>query len=95
MLPKRILQNPEFRVNIRNYNNDKLQRVHFFAGSDGIDISPVGYGNKTSEDGYGVPIFIETTEEGLRLVVWADINNEEPTHIINLEGARDSARKND
>jgi hypothetical protein len=26
-------------------------------------------------------------------VVWADINQEDPTHIIDLEGARESNRK--
>ena len=51
-----------------------------------------GYGDKCSKDGQGAPILIELVDGQLRLIVWADINKEDPTHIISLEGARDGAR---
>jgi hypothetical protein len=61
----------------------------------GLDIRVEGYGSNISGDGNGCPIFLEKWEGKLRLIVWADINSEEPTHIIDLEGARESARKPD
>lgn len=62
--------------------------------SDGsIEIRPIGYGDCTSKKGYGCPVIIERWEGDLRLVVWGDINKEDPTHIISLEGAKESLRK--
>jgi hypothetical protein len=51
-----------------------------------------GYGDlpSTKDDGY--PVLLEVCNGRLRLVVWADINQEDPTHEIDLEGARESAR---
>lgn len=59
----------------------------------GIDIGAKGYGSYTMEDGSGFPVYIEFYEGKLMLRVWADINSEEPTHTISLEGARESLRK--
>lgn len=56
-------------------------------------IAPVGYGDYSSMEGLGCPILLERYGGRLRLVVWGDINQEEPTHIIDLEGARESCRK--
>jgi hypothetical protein len=39
-------------------------------------------------------VLLEHYEGVPRLVVWADINNEEPTHIIDLSGAEKKRRKN-
>ena len=38
------------------------------------------------------PILLERHDGKLRLVVWADINEQEPTHIIDLSGALESNR---
>lgn len=35
----------------------------------------------------GSPVFLELHEGKLRLIVGADINQEEPTHFIDLNGA--------
>ena len=59
----------------------------------GINIRPRGYGDATSEPGSGAPIFLELYRGELRLVVWANINSEEPTNVINLEKAREDSRK--
>ena len=56
-------------------------------------IKAEGYGDYTSADGLGMPIVLEHYEGELRLLVWSDINQEEPTHIISLEGAREDKRK--
>lgn len=63
--------------------------------SNDLEIRPLGYGDCTSKDNCGCPIVLEIWEGQLRLVVWADINSEDPTHIIDLENARESKRLTD
>jgi len=61
---------------------------------NGLVISAEGYGDHTSQDGFGAPILITNQiHGGLEVVVWADINKEDPTHIIKLDGAQESKRK--
>jgi hypothetical protein len=60
-------------------------------GSD-IEIQPDGY---TGIHGSGCPVLIELWNDELRVVVWGDVNQEDPTHIISLEGAKESNRKQD
>lgn len=60
----------------------------------GINICPTGYGDSNSEPGHGAPIYLELYEGELRLLVWSDINSEEPTHVISLEGAKENRRDN-
>lgn len=38
------------------------------------------------------PIYLEMVDGKLKLYVWADINEEEPTHKIELNGAFECAR---
>lgn len=51
-----------------------------------------GYGDNSSEAGCGSPIFIEWYDGKLRVHLFGDINSESPTHSVDLEGARESAR---
>ena len=67
--------------------------VQLKVGPDGIDLLAEGFGTLTMQPGYGGIAYLEYAEGRLRLLVWADINQEDPTHIIDLEGARESARK--
>ena len=53
-------------------------------------IAPEGYGDSVSSEGNGTPVLLEVYEGKLRLVVWSDINQEDPTHIIELSGAKES-----
>jgi hypothetical protein len=57
-----------------------------------IEIKVEGYGDPNSVDGEGSPILIEYADGKLRVVVWPDINVEEPI-IIELDGAKESNRK--
>ena len=57
-----------------------------------ITINVKGYGELTSKDGQGEPILIEKFENKLRVVLWGDINAEEATHIVDMEGAREDWR---
>ncbi len=59
----------------------------------GVDIAMPGYGNATTEDGYGVPVFLEYRHGVPHVVVFADINQEDPTHVISLAGAAEALRK--
>lgn len=58
-----------------------------------IYIMPHGYGDATTAPyESGCPVMIEMWEGELRIVVWSDINKEDATHIISLEGARENRR---
>ena len=62
-------------------------------GRFGVDIYIEGYGVKTLQPGYGAPIFLGYNEGKFTLYVWADINQEDPTHTIDLSGALESNRE--
>lgn len=51
-----------------------------------------GYGDHDSVDGQGTPVLIENVNGVPNVVIWGDINAEEPTHRIPLDGARESLR---
>jgi hypothetical protein len=57
-----------------------------------IWIRPEGYGDCGSQDGYGFPIKIEYYDGSVRVLVWEDINIEDPTVRSNLDNARESNR---
>ena len=65
--------------------------VNIMAESGKLWVQPVGYSDKTSADGHGWPIGLEIWEGRLRLIVFGNINIEEP-QIIDLEKAREIAR---
>jgi len=56
-----------------------------------IYIRPEGYGDCGTEDGYGCPVLIEYYEGSLRVVVWNDINQEDPM-VLKLDNAHESKR---
>jgi hypothetical protein len=66
--------------------------VFIEATSGGISIKPHGYGDFSSADGEGCPLFIEFYANKLSVVIHDDINEEDP-NIFSLEGAKESARK--
>ena len=51
-----------------------------------------GYGDSCSPDNQGFPIAIEIAEGVARVVIWADVNQEDPTHIIPLTNAKENLR---
>ena len=58
----------------------------------GLLFSFEGYGDQCSLDGAGAPLFIDVHQDRLRLIVWSDINQEDATHFIDMEKARESNR---
>lgn len=72
-------------------NNTKNIKVNIVNEVGVIYIRPEGTGDFYSET-EGFPITLEIYEGVLRLLVYADINQELPTHIIPLEKALASNR---
>ena len=66
-------------------------RVNILSEGGQIWIQPEGYGEKCAADGEGWPMGIEIWQGKLRLIVFDDINKEDP-QIIDLEKARKTAR---
>lgn len=62
----------------------------------GISIRLNGYSDCSTNDDHGVPVYIEKYNGSVRLIVFADINREEPTHVIShvisLDGAKNINR---
>lgn len=69
----------------------------FFINTElGIEIGFDGYGIRNGVRGSelsSAPIYIEFYQGEVVLYVWADINDEDYSHKISLEGARESNRK--
>jgi hypothetical protein len=54
----------------------------------GLGISIRDYSTRTSADGFDdAVVFLELNDGKPMLYVWADINSEEPTNVIDLSGA--------
>ncbi len=58
-----------------------------------LSISIQGYGEKTAEKGEGSPIVVDFTGGKLKVYLWSDINKEDPTHIVDMEGAKEGISK--
>jgi len=67
-------------------------KANIVKGGYGILISLEGYGDASHIDG-GWPVALDYFDGKLQVLVYADINSEEPTHMIPLEGAKLSERK--
>jgi hypothetical protein len=66
-------------------------KVNILSEGGKIWIQPEGYGEKCSADGEGYPIGLEIWQGKLRLIVFDDINREDP-QIIDLDKAKESYR---
>lgn len=53
----------------------------------GIAISFSGHGDCCSQGENGTPVYIERYDGDVRVIVYSDINKEDPTHIISLTDA--------
>jgi hypothetical protein len=69
---------------------DGKQTIRIETDLNNVFIKPEGYGDFCSTKGEGTPVLIERFNGVLRVVIWGDINQEDPTHTISLEGARES-----
>lgn len=87
----------EFKLadNAQGHEHQPYLRGKVVLTDRGIDIFFEGYGQNGMAEGHGSPIYIELYEGKPKLMVWADINNEEPTRVIDLSGAKESKREPD
>ena len=85
------IQNPSFEL--KNGGHSQKIRVTACDHNQHVLIQPEGYGDHSSKDGEGSPALITLGEDGdLELFVWSDINEEDATHVIDMEYARESNR---
>lgn len=73
--------------------NGEFTRAQLTISSQGIAIVFDGHSDYVSEDDKGQPLWIERNDGEIHVVIFDDINSEEPTHVISLEGARNEARR--
>ena len=62
-------------------------------GAWGLYIRTDGYSDYCSQDGHGQQVLIENRHGVPHVIIWADINDEDPTHIVSLAGAAESERR--
>lgn len=80
---------------IRDAATGKELPITIDVSEQGIFIGAKGYGEKTTYSHLARPIMIECDHGELRVIVWSNINEEDPTSVINMMGARESNRKED
>ncbi len=76
-------------------DHDGMLPIRLAVSPNGVSLYAEGYGDCGSTEGHGTPVFIELYKGELRVLVWADINQEDPTHVIPLGGAREDRRQRD
>jgi len=65
--------------------------VRFINGKIMIQIE--GYGDNFSYKGEGEPVIVECFDKKVSVIVWGDINKEDPTAHISLEKAKETNRE--
>ncbi len=70
------------------------QSIFTYSGKDphGVSITFPGYGDLISGVD-GIPVYVEYRNGIPHVIIWGDINQEDPTHTISLEGAAMAKRK--
>jgi hypothetical protein len=81
------------KTTLIDHDGDRTIQVEVAEERGGLAIYPSGYGCFPCADGTAGPILLELHEGRLRLIVWDDINHEDPSHIIDLEAAREDRRR--
>ena len=71
----------------------KPQPVQVRYNERGVGFHFPGFGDLTTVDGEGEPVYIEYRDGVPTVVVWGDINQEDPTHVISLEDAAEAKRE--
>ena len=86
---------PEIVVPLRDVDNGGRCTVRVRTAATGIDIACDGLGAHAMLPGHGATMYLERQGGAWRLLVWADINQEDPTHTIDLSGASEVLRRPD
>jgi len=84
-------------MNIRNELIDEVtgKKIPFTieCNNGKMYISFDGYGDCCSKDGYGEPLVVDFFDNKLQILVYSDINQEDPTHRVDMAGAKENKRK--
>lgn len=75
--------------------NIKRKAVIKAWGDGQIGIHIDGFGENTSSDDHAEPILIDLNNNKLQVFIWSNINDEEPTHKVDMTGARVEKRVKD
>jgi hypothetical protein len=81
----------ELKVTLTDHGVGNSLDVKIQSDPRWIWISPEGYGDNGSEDGHGATVGLELYNGRLRLLVYSNINEQDP-QIIDLQGALESNR---
>lgn len=94
MTKQEIHTGVDYRMTLKDaIDEGSLQAKLAKSPGDGLlMIGAEGYSEKTAAEGHGFPIVVEFHEGQFRVLIWSDINQEDPTHTISLEGAREDKR---
>ena len=88
-----LKKNTEYTFNLTDQvTNEKIELKVQPVSNTLLMIGAKGYGECLAEDGSGYPIVIEPFNGTLRIMIWSDINDEDPTHVINMKEALESER---
>ena len=82
-------------VSMRDMGNEEAPhgKAKIHANNEMISLGFNGYGEKNGIDGQGTPVVVEMYKGHPRVLIWSDINQEDPTHIVSLEHAAEKLRK--
>ncbi|MGH2416408.1 MAG: hypothetical protein ACRDEA_22480 [Microcystaceae cyanobacterium] len=86
------MNNPEFPFTLKDSLSQRTVTGKITQIGGELEIYFDGYGNCSCDPKLGSSVLIEVFDKSLRAIVWGDINQEDPTSIIELEGARETLR---
>jgi hypothetical protein len=82
----------KINAQILNQETGEYHDVTFKVDGDAITIHIEGYGDYYSTDEASEPIMIDISGGKLNVILWGDVNGQDPTHVIDMEGARKEKR---
>jgi hypothetical protein len=82
----------EFLARLVDPETGKNRDINIIIDGGRLAIQIDGYGDKYSVNGEGSPIVVDFYNNKLKVLVWADINKEDTTHSIDLDGAKEDKR---
>jgi hypothetical protein len=91
-ISKNIYHQPFSLFDLGEPSNSDATGYVDFSSTDGLSIRFNGYGDDSGDDHSATPIYIEWYEGDLRVLLYADVNKDEPTHVVSMAGAHNNAK---
>lgn len=87
---RRVLPNRDIPFVIADSSDGtRTVRGRIHVGPYGVALTFEGHEDHNG----GEPVYLEIFDGEVRAVLWSDINQEDPTHVVSLAGARRSCRR--